>query len=175
MEGETKSAPEPVSERTPVFRNIAISGVTIHGAKLAIDVKGLPEMPISGLRISDVIASARAGARISYAAMELHNVQMNADQGPAFLAQDAPDLELDDVGARHLAAGMPVIRLDRCPGAIVRNCRALAGTGIFLSVPPGERKSVILEANALGAAKKPVLEEKMDFDKAARSEERVIP
>ena len=33
MGGETGTKEEPVSERTPVFRNIAISNVTINGAQ----------------------------------------------------------------------------------------------------------------------------------------------
>ena len=102
MEGETKSTEEPVSERTPVFRNIAISGMTIKRAKLAIDIVGLPEMPISGLRISDVIASVKSGLRASYTkAMELHHVQVNAESGPAFLVQDSRELELDGVATRQ--------------------------------------------------------------------------
>ncbi len=59
MEGETKTSEEPVSVRTPVFRNIAISHMTIDHARTAIDVEGLPEMPISELRISDVIGIGR--------------------------------------------------------------------------------------------------------------------
>ena len=55
--------PQPVSEKTPVFRNIAISHMTINGARVAINVEGLPEMPIAGLRISDVIASAKTGMK----------------------------------------------------------------------------------------------------------------
>jgi hypothetical protein len=47
-----------------------------------------------------------------------------------------------------------VIRLDRCPGAIVRASRAFAGTGTFLAVAPGELKSIVLEGNVLGNARK---------------------
>ena len=54
MGGETATKEEPVSERTPGFRNIAISNVTIDGAKKkAIEIDGLPEMPITGLRLTD--------------------------------------------------------------------------------------------------------------------------
>ena len=176
MEGEKKSAEEPVSERTPVFRNIAISGMTVKGAKLAIDVVGLPEMPISGLRISDVIASAKAGMRGSFTdALELHHVQINADTGPAFLVRDSKELELDGVTARKPVAAAPVIRLERCPGAIVRNSRAFAGTGTFLSVPPGELKDVALEGNALGAARHPTEEAVFNPGSNSRSQERVNP
>jgi polygalacturonase len=176
MEGEAKGAEEPVSERTPVFRNIAISAMTINRAKLAINVVGLPEMPISGLRISDVIASAKAGMRGSFTdALELHHVQVNADQGPAFLVQDSKDLELDGVTTRRPQADAPVIRLERCPGAIVRDSRAFAGTGTFLSAPPGELKSVVLEGNVLSGVKQPVAEAELNFDSNARNRERVIP
>jgi Glycosyl hydrolases family 28/Pectate lyase superfamily protein len=159
MEGEVASADEPVSARTPVFRNIAISGMNIDGARVAIDVEGLPRMPISGLRISDVIASGKSGVKAyNTDAMELHNVQVNAERGPAFLIRDSKDLELDGVSTRRPLADTPVIRLDRCPGAIVRRSRAFSGTGPFLSTGPGESKSVVLEGNSLDSARKPIEE-----------------
>jgi polygalacturonase len=176
MEGEKKSAEEPISERTPVFRNIAVSGMTIKGAKLAIDVVGLAEMPISDLRISDVIASSKAGLRGSFTdALELHRVQINADTGPAFLVQHSKELELDGATTRKPVAGAPVIRLERCPGAIVRNSRAFAGTDTFLSVPPGELKEIVLEGNVLGAAKKPTEEAAMNSGSDVYNQERVNP
>jgi len=56
MEGETKTSQEPVSARTPVFRDIGISHMSIsHARQAAISVEGIPEMPISGLCLSDVI------------------------------------------------------------------------------------------------------------------------
>jgi len=176
MEGEVKTAPESVSERTPVFRNIAISGMTIKRAKLAIDVVGLPEMPVSGLWISDVIASARSGMRGSFTeAMELHHVQVNADTGPALLVQDSRELELDGVATRQPLADSPVVRLERCPGAIVRNSRAFDGTDTFLSVEPGELKDVVLEGNELGSAKKPAEEAATISNGNGSSLERVVP
>jgi len=176
MEGEKKSAEEPVSERTPVFRNIAISGMTIQRAKLAIDIVGLPEMPVTGLRISDVIASAKTGLRGSFTdALELHRVQINADAGPAFLVQDSKELELDDVATRKPVPGAPVVRLERCPGAIVRNSRAFAGTGTFLSVARDELKDVVLEDNVLGEAITPTEEVMMNSGSDVHNSERVIP
>jgi hypothetical protein len=160
MEGEKPATtPEPVSNRTPVFRNIAVSNMTVNHARVAIDIEGLPEMNISGLRISDFIASAQTGVKAYHTdGLELHHVQVNAEHGPAFLIRDSRDLELDGVSTRKPVAGMPVVRLDHCPGAIVRNSRAFAGTSTFLSVGSGELKTVILEGNALGRAGKPAEE-----------------
>jgi polygalacturonase len=155
MEGEVRTSAQPVSEKTPVFRNIAISHMTIHGARLAINIEGLPEAPIAGLRISDVIAAAKIGMRAYHTqALELHHVQVNADGGPAFLVQDSKELELDGVSTRQPLAGTPVIRLDRCRGAIVRDSRVFAGTDTFLSVAPGELGSVVLDGNVLDSARK---------------------
>jgi len=160
MEGETKTSEEPVSPRTPIFRNIAISDLSIsHARQAAISIEGIPEMPISGLRLSDVIASAKTGMKGSYTrAMELHDVQINSDSGPAFVVHDSSELEMDGVSTHKPVADAPVIRLERCAGAIVRNSRAFAGTGTFLSVPSGELKEIVLQGNVLGSAVKPIEE-----------------
>jgi len=181
MQGETPAAPEPVSARTPVFRDIAISHITISRASglidfswnpisttassgegprpILIDIAGLPEMPIVGLRLSDVIATGKAGLRASHTlGLELHNVQVNADTGPAFLIRDAQELNLDGLTTRHPLPDAPVMRLERSPGAVVRGCRAFAGTGTFLSVAPGELPTTVLEGNALIQARTPTEE-----------------
>jgi len=131
---------------------------------VTINIEGLPELPISGLRISDVIASGKIGLKAyNTEALELHNVQVNAASGPAFLIRDSKDLELDGATTRRPVAGSPVIRLDRCPGAIVRGSRVFANTGTFLSVAPGELKSVVLQGNTLGFARKATEEAAGDF------------
>jgi hypothetical protein len=187
MQGERPAGEEPVSPRTPVFRDIAISHLTISRARgageygwnpvsvssaarrrpanpVTINIEGLPEMPIEGLRISDVVAAGRGGLRAHHTTgLELRNVQMNAEDGPAFLIRDSQDLELDGVSTRKPAVGSPVIRLDRCPGAVVRGSRAFIGTGTFLSVAPGEIKNVAMEGNALGSAQRATEEASTDF------------
>jgi hypothetical protein len=160
MEGETKAFYEPVSVRTPLFRNIAISHVTINHARRAIEIEGLPEMPISELKISDVVASVEQGATASCTSrLELHDVQVDTTTGPAFRLRDSTDLELYDISSRRALKNAPVIRLEHCPGAILRYCRAFAGTGTFLSIAPGELKEVSLVDNLLSCAQKPVMEE----------------
>ena len=187
MQGERPASDEPASRRTPVFRNISIGHLTIShargageyawnpvsissanrgraGTAVTINIEGLPEMPIEGLRISDVIATGKGGLRAHHTTgLELRNIQMNAEDGPAFLIRDSQDLELDGVSTRRPTAGSPVIRLDRCPGAVVRGSRAFTGTGTFLSVAPGEMKNVELEGNALGSAGKATEEASTDF------------
>ena len=164
----TRAPEEPASERTPVFRNIAVSNMTIQGSPVAINIEGLPEMPVSGLQISNVIATAKTGMKAyNTLGLELHNVQVNAESGPAFLIRDSKELELDGISTRKPLADTPVVRLDRCPGAIVRGSRAFSGTGTFVSTAPGELKEIVLDGNTVGLARKPVEEAGGDFWKTA--------
>jgi hypothetical protein len=168
MEGEVRTGEEPASKRTPIFRNIDISNMTINRARRAINIEGIPEMPISGLRINNVVASGKTGMKaFNTVALELHNVQVNADSGPAFLVKDSKEMELDNVSTRKTSPQSPVIRLDHCPGAIVRASRAFQGTATFLSTAPGELKNIVLEGNTLGGARIATVEAKTDFWRTA--------
>ena len=159
MEGETRHGDEPILKTTPVFRNIAISHMTIDGAKTLIDIAGLPEMPIRNLHISDVMGTGKSGMTATYTDdLELHNVQLNPASGPAFSVQHSSNLELDDVTTSKPTAQSPVVQLHDTPGAVVRNCRAFKGTGVFLLAGTGEIKQIVLESNALANAATPTEE-----------------
>lgn len=154
MGGESATKEEPVSRRTPVFRGIAVSNVTIDGAKKAVDIDGLPEMPVRGLRLTDVVASGAAGLSARHTdALELHRVQIDAGRGPAFAIENAANLELDGVTTAAPLPAAPVLRLVRTPGAVLRNSRAFPGTSTFLSVEPGAMKSLHLVGNVLDNAR----------------------
>ena len=160
MGGETATKEEPVSERTPVFRRIGISHVTINGAeKKIVDIDGLPEMPIGVLRLTDIIGSGAMGLTARYTeGLELRQVQLNAARGPAFSIESASNLELEGLTTRKPVAGAPVLRLSRTPGAVLRNSRAFPGTATFLATGPGELKSLHLEGNVLDNAAVPTEE-----------------
>lgn len=172
MAGEARTEQEPVSVRTPVFRNLAMSNMIINGAKVLIDVEGLPEMPIAGVHISNVIGTGKTGLIGNYTdGLELHNVQLNVESGPNFQIENSTNLELDDVSTRKPLADSPVVRLDTSPGALVRNCRAYPGTSIFLSTGPGELKDTILVGNATRNARIPQ-EEKLNPNRDRAPEQR---
>ncbi len=56
------TAAEPVSEATPSFRDITIENVTCNGAKRAIFINGLPEMPITNMTLRNVNIQAATDA-----------------------------------------------------------------------------------------------------------------
>jgi polygalacturonase len=135
----TRIPDEPVSARTPIFRDITISRMTVKGAPIAVSIEGLPEKPIEQLHLMDITASAKAGLRaFNTAGLELHNVEINPQQGPAFLIRKSTGLEIDAIQSR-LPTADPVLRLDDCPNAIIRDSRAWPGTDIFLSTQPGAK------------------------------------
>jgi polygalacturonase len=122
----TRVPNEPVSARTPIFRNIAISRMTVNRAPVAVSIEGLPEMPIAGLRLMDIVATAKAGLRaFNTTGLELHNMLVNPAEGPAFLIRQSADLELDALQSK---SGAPTIRLDNCSGSIIRAGRGALST-----------------------------------------------
>jgi polygalacturonase len=105
MEGEVRrDAPEPVSKTTPVFRDIAISHMTVRSAKAVANIEGLPEMPIEGLRITDLIATGQTGlTAFNTKGLELRDIRIHSASGPALAIRDSSD-----------------VYVDRCPGAVVK-------------------------------------------------------
>ena len=177
MQGETPPPAEAVSPRTPVFRNISISRVTISRARgrfefgwnpvsisgnqpgppIMIAIAGLPEMPIEGLRLSDIAAAGAGGLRASDTiGLELTNVQVDpeAAKGPAFLIKDSRALRLSHAATRVAVAGVPVLRLDRCDDASIEGAEGRGDGGVYLSVGPGEMKGVRVRPGQISCEEK---------------------
>ena len=51
-----------IDETTPVFRNININDIICNGAGRAMEFNGLPEMPIDGINLKNIIIIAKKGA-----------------------------------------------------------------------------------------------------------------
>jgi len=56
----------PVTEETPVFRNIDIRNVVCSHAGFAMEFNGLPEMPIDGIKLKDIVIRADHDATFQY-------------------------------------------------------------------------------------------------------------
>lgn len=57
----------PVNEETPIFRRIDIRNVVCNGAAYAMEFNGLPEMPIDGISLKDIVIRAKHDATFQYA------------------------------------------------------------------------------------------------------------
>ena len=90
--------PEPVSERTPAFRQFHIRNVTCDGAKQAMVVRGLPELPIEGITFEQVRITADQGATIVDAEnIVLRDVRITSRQSPPLQIQNVRNLTADRV------------------------------------------------------------------------------
>ena len=71
----------PVDETTPEFRDCHFSGIVCSGAKQAIYINGLPELPVSGLDFKDCTFTAKKGAQVNYAKdVTFENVTVNGKE-----------------------------------------------------------------------------------------------
>ena len=70
-----------VDETTPEFRDMHISEVICSGAKQAIYVNGLPEMPVKNIAFRNSVFTAKKGAEVHYAQnVTFENVSVNGEQ-----------------------------------------------------------------------------------------------
>jgi hypothetical protein len=154
---------EPVSERTPVFRDIVPSNATVSRSPVAARIERLPEMPISGLQISDLVGSSDRGlGAFNVGGLVRRTRRINASQRPAFPIRDAEHPELDRIESHHPGSA-PVVRLDNCRDTAIRASRAWPGPHTFLSVQPGNLKSIFRYGNYLAVARSPVVEADADY------------
>jgi len=87
--------PEPVSERTPQFRNIRFSNITAY-TKVAVYINGLAEMPVEEVSLHDVYFEAESGISIRNAKdIQLHKVRINVQKGSPLVTDNVQRLEID--------------------------------------------------------------------------------
>lgn len=86
---------EPVSERTPQFRNIRLSNITAY-TKKAMFINGLDEMPVQEVSLHDVYFEAEEGITIRKAKnIELHKVRINVKRGSPLVTENVQGLKID--------------------------------------------------------------------------------
>lgn len=155
-----KTKEEPVTERTPRFRNIRYSNITIVNAKDVGFINGLEELPIEGISFTDVHADAENGFTVQKAKdIAFHNMQVNTSKGPSFKISDASGIELDNVKSERPLLNMPVIALSNVTDAYVHNSWAAKATDIFLQVKGPQTKNITLKYNNFLHAAKPLVKE----------------
>jgi polygalacturonase len=90
--------PEPVSERTPIFRGFHFRNITCEGAARAIELRGLPEMPVENITLENVRMRADRGALLSDAKdVTMRNVHLAVGEVPAVHAHNVANLKMDNV------------------------------------------------------------------------------
>jgi hypothetical protein len=155
----TKTNPEPVSERTPVFRNIHFSNITAE-ARQAGFLNGLSEMPIYNTIFNNLNIRCEKGFIIKEAQnIEFHNVQVSAAAGPSIVAENVESIELNGVKSLSPAPATSLIELINVKDAFLRDSNPKPGTDIFLKLRGENTKNIILQGNNLKNVKTEVVQD----------------
>ncbi|GAB4024504.1 glycoside hydrolase family 28 protein [Spirosoma gilvum] len=155
----TKTQPEPVSERTPTFRNIHFSNITAE-TKQAAYLNGLEEMPIDNITFTDLDITAEKGFLIREAKnIEFHNVSVSTKSGPSIVAENVKSLEIDGVKTPTPHAGISVVALTNVDDAFIYDCFPKMGTDVFLKLTGEKTQNITVSGNNFRHVKTPVQQE----------------
>lgn len=149
---------EPVSERTPIFRNIHISDLTGSEVNSACKVLGIEEMPIDNISFSNINIDAETGFEIDKASnVMLNDIQVNAKIGAPFKISDSREFRINNVFTVKPNSEKPVIEMTNVKDIFIRGCFPVAGNQTFLKLDGSGTDNVILNGNHLDRLSMPVM------------------
>lgn len=79
----------PITEETPQFRDIQIHDVICFGARMAVQVKGLPELPLEELHIERLTVRSKTG-------IVCQNVMNSSFSQIRLCGTETPSISLDN-------------------------------------------------------------------------------
>lgn len=86
----------PVNEETPQFKNIFINEVTARGAAQAVELHGLPEMPLRNITMTDISITAQKGLfAVNADHVKLVNVEILPQSGPALAFHNSTNITIE--------------------------------------------------------------------------------
>jgi DNA sulfur modification protein DndE len=127
LEGEKREMPViqtlPVTEATPIFRNFYFNNVYCNGAEKAIFVRGIPEMNISNIVLSDMVFATNKGIECTEGAnIEFNNIKLVTQQAnPLVYIQNSSKLTFNNFS---FESGVPLlfsVNGDRSSGILVKS------------------------------------------------------
>ncbi|RYG20682.1 MAG: glycoside hydrolase family 28 protein, partial [Chitinophagaceae bacterium] len=154
-----KTNPEPVSERTPRFRNIHFSNITGKVNQAAF-INGIEEMPIDNISFNDINLDSKTGFTINNASkIEFHNVTVNTEIGPSIKANKVNYLIVDGVKTFSPIANSATIDLKDVTDAFIYNAFPIKSESVYLRLSGAETKNITLGTNNFRNLKNPVKKE----------------
>ncbi|MDT0677568.1 glycoside hydrolase family 28 protein [Autumnicola musiva] len=158
---------EPVSERTPTFRNIHFSGITGKNINAAGKILGIEEMPVQNISFSDINFQAKEGFYVSVAKnVEFHDVSVTTEMGPSFEFKNSEDLVLDNVESENPLKNTAIIKAENVKNMLLGNSVIFQPFDIFFSVSGDQTENIHFQNNILPKAGK-ILEQSAEVGKNA--------
>jgi len=139
--GEAKAL--PVDAGTPQFRDIFIQDVLCRGARRAVQLQGLPEMPIQGIHLRNVSITANRGIVCQDARdITLQNVEILNTQGSALEIIRTQDLRADRLTFAPGAKSLLSLSGKSTAGIVLRNT-AIAAADKAITLAPEVAKDAL--------------------------------
>lgn len=89
-----------VNEGTPQVRDVFLKNIICRGAQRAVQIEGLPEMPIRGIELDNVQISARTGlVCVDAERIKLANLRITPASGPVLTISNSRDVIIESPGA----------------------------------------------------------------------------
>jgi len=141
---------EELSERTPVFRNIHISGLTGSEVNTACTVLGIEEAPISDISFSDINIDAETGFVINKAKnITLENVRISTKIGAAFKISETENIRINNAYNSKPLATKPVMEVTDVKDMFIQGCFPEKGSSSFMKLDGQKTDNIILVNNYL--------------------------
>ena len=79
--GEMIVEKETVSDETPAFKNMYFKNIYVDGAKQALKIMGIPEMPVQNIQFKNMVIRSEAGIQMNYASkIDFVNIDLRLDK-----------------------------------------------------------------------------------------------
>ncbi|MBA0882133.1 glycoside hydrolase family 28 protein [Flavobacterium undicola] len=154
---DKSSKEEPVSERTPIFRNIHISNLTGTEVKKAGTIYGISEMPVQNISFSNINIQSVEGFTLNTADnIEFHDAKITTTIGASFKIENSTNLILDNVATMKPVANTPLIKLTDVSNMMINNNFPMFATDVFLDADGAKTKGIYLKNNVFNNVKKVV-------------------
>ncbi|WPR77458.1 glycoside hydrolase family 28 protein [Algoriphagus sp. NG3] len=151
---------EPVTERTPIFRNIHIANVTGTNVNVAGNVLGISEMPIDNISFSNINMEAKSGFSVHTAKnVEFHDVQISTTDGPSFIFEEVENLILDNVKTSTPLNNTEVVKLNNVSNALLHNNFQMMPSDMFFRISGVMTSKIYLKNNTLDNVATPLTTE----------------
>ncbi len=141
---------EPVSERTPKFRNFHFSNITATGCEAAGYFAGLDEMWVEDVSLDTIHIEAEGGLLFKNARnVMLRNASIRVKKGSALKFDHVEGLEIAGARPESQETASPIVYMNTVKRAFIRACTALPGTNTFLLIDGKETSAIHMLDNFL--------------------------
>lgn len=163
-----KTTVEPISERTPQFKNIHFSNITANGNQAGY-INGLEEMPVENISFDDINMDTKTGFVIKNAKqIEFRNSKISTEKGAVFKVENTDGIEFSGIKTNTPHAESAIIDCKNVQNATIFACFPAKGTNTFLKVSGEKTTNFMLEGNNFKNVTTPIQRESdvpANFDK----------